>query len=154
MEEAEQADRVLVMARGNILADGSPRDVFSDIDTIRANAALGATALQEVPTEYITETELANKNYASSSYVIGELAKKSDTGHTHSEYVTETELTSKNFTTVSDVENKINALDATISGNSSHVTVKITEENGKLSSLNVTESNSLNYSAKKPNHVL
>ena len=97
--------------------------------------------LTSVPAEYITETELANKNYATSSYVIGELAKKSDTGHTHSEYVTETELTSKNFTTVSDVENKINALDATISGNSSHVTVKITEENGKLSSLNVTESN-------------
>ena len=83
------------------------QDVISDLDTIRSGAELGATALQEVPSEYITETE----------------------------------LTSKNFTTVSDVENKINALDATISGNSSHVTVKITEENGKLSSLNVTESN-------------
>lgn len=83
------------------------QDVISDLDTIRSGAELGATALQEVPSEYITETK----------------------------------LTSKNFTTVSDVENKINALDATISGNSSHVTVKITEENGKLSSLNVTESN-------------
>lgn len=83
------------------------QDVISDLDTIRSGAELGATALQEVPSEYITETK----------------------------------LTSKNFTTVSDVETKINALDATISGASSHVTVKITEENGKLSSLNVTESN-------------
>lgn len=39
--------------------------------------------------EYITETELANKNYTTSSYVNGELAKKSDTGHTHSQYLTE-----------------------------------------------------------------
>ena len=50
MEEAEQADRVLVMSRGNILADGSPRDVFSDIDTIRA---AGLTVPQT--TEFLAE---------------------------------------------------------------------------------------------------
>lgn len=36
MEEAEQADRVLVMADGKILSDGTPRAVFSDIDTIKS----------------------------------------------------------------------------------------------------------------------
>ena len=36
MEEAEQADRVIVMADGKILSDGTPRAVFSDIDTIKS----------------------------------------------------------------------------------------------------------------------
>ena len=36
MDEAEQADRVLVMADGKILSDGTPRAVFSDIDTIKS----------------------------------------------------------------------------------------------------------------------
>lgn len=36
MEEAEFADRVLVMAKGQILSDGTPREVFSDVDTIKA----------------------------------------------------------------------------------------------------------------------
>ena len=41
----------------------------------------------------------------------------------------------------------ISDLDATISGASSHVTVKITEENGKLTSLNITESDIASASA-------
>ena len=82
------------------------QDTISDLGTIRSGAALGATSLQAVPSEYVTETE----------------------------------LNAKKFATVSGVDAKINALDATISGNSTHVTIKITEENGKLSSLNVTES--------------
>ena len=65
------------------------QDIISDLATIRSNAAKGATALQSVPAEYVTEMELASKNYVTSSYVIGELSSKSDTGHTHSEYLTE-----------------------------------------------------------------
>ena len=101
------------------------QDTISDLDTIRSGATLGATALQAVPSEYVTEAELSAKKYLTS---------------VPSEYITETELTSKNFATVSGVDTKINELDATISGNSTHVTISITEENGKLSSLNVTES--------------
>ena len=67
----------------------SKQDVISDLATIRSNAAKGATALQSVPAEYVTEMELANKNYVTSAYVIGELSSKSDTGHTHPEYLTE-----------------------------------------------------------------
>lgn len=41
----------------------SKQDVITDLDTIRAGAAKGATALQYVPDEYVTETELNNKGY-------------------------------------------------------------------------------------------
>ncbi len=39
------------------------QDTISDLDTIRAGASKGATALQAVPAEYITETELEAKGY-------------------------------------------------------------------------------------------
>ena len=42
------------------------QDVITDLDTIRSGAALGATALQSVPSEYVTETELNNKGYLTS----------------------------------------------------------------------------------------
>ena len=42
------------------------QDTISDLDTIRSGAALGATALQSVPSEYVTETELNNKGYLTS----------------------------------------------------------------------------------------
>lgn len=45
------------------------QDEISDLSTIRSNAAKGATALQSVPSEYVTETELTNKGYATSSSV-------------------------------------------------------------------------------------
>lgn len=37
------------------------QEIISDLETIRSNAAKGATALQEVPEEYVTETELEKK---------------------------------------------------------------------------------------------
>ena len=43
------------------------QDVIQDIDAIRSGAAKGATALQSVPSEYVTETELSNKGYATIS---------------------------------------------------------------------------------------
>jgi len=36
MDEAENADRVLVMNKGSIVADGTPKEVFSDIDLIES----------------------------------------------------------------------------------------------------------------------
>ena len=120
------------------------QDTISDLDTIRNGASLGATALQAVPDTYVTKSELEGKKYLTSvpsEYVTEtELSAKKYLTSVPSEYITETELNSKNFATVSGVDTKINGLDATISGNSTHVTIKITEENGKLSSLNVTES--------------
>jgi hypothetical protein len=45
------------------------QDVITDLETIRSGAALGATAVQQIPSEYITETELADKEYATTSQV-------------------------------------------------------------------------------------
>lgn len=43
------------------------QDKISDLETIIEGAALGATALQSVPSEYVTESELTNKGYATTS---------------------------------------------------------------------------------------
>lgn len=45
------------------------QNVIEDLETIRSGAAAGATALQAVPSEYITETELTDKKYATTSQV-------------------------------------------------------------------------------------
>ena len=72
---------------------GNKQNIISDLETIRSNAAKGATALQEVPSEYVTETELESKGFINAGYVTEELKMKSDTGHTHDDkYYTKTEV--------------------------------------------------------------
>lgn len=56
------------------------QDTITDLAEIRAGAALGKTALQTIPEEYITETELANKGY------ITNVSDKADINHKHEEY--------------------------------------------------------------------
>lgn len=103
-------DELVTFVSDKIIA--KKQDIISDLDNIRSNAAKGATALQSVPAEYVTEMELANKNYATSSYVIGELNSKSDTGHTHTEFTTlQNNINTK--VNASDYNAKINELDAT-----------------------------------------
>ena len=48
-------------------AASGKQDKITDLDAIRSGAAAGATALQSVPAEYVTETELTNKGYATTS---------------------------------------------------------------------------------------
>ncbi len=36
MDEAAQADRLIVLSRGQVVADGSPREVFSDVEGLKA----------------------------------------------------------------------------------------------------------------------
>ena len=36
MEEAIQADRVIVMDRGKIVMDGTPKEVFSQVETVKS----------------------------------------------------------------------------------------------------------------------
>lgn len=50
-----------IIGVGDITIEGGSGSSIEDIEEIRAGAALGKTALQEVPSEYITETELASK---------------------------------------------------------------------------------------------
>ena len=47
------------------------QDKIADLETIRSGAAKGATALQSVPSEYITESELNAKSYATTSQLSG-----------------------------------------------------------------------------------
>jgi hypothetical protein len=54
------------------------QDVISDLAAIRDGASKGATALQGVPSEYVTETELTNKGYATTSSVNTALEGKVD----------------------------------------------------------------------------
>lgn len=97
------------------------QDVIPDLATIRSNASKGATALQSVPSEYITESELNAKGYLTEHQdisgkqdVIADLAtirSNASKGATAlqsvpSEYITETELSTelgKKQNTISDL---------------------------------------------------
>ena len=48
-------------------AANGKQDTIEDLDAIRSGAEKGATALQSVPSEYITESELTAKGYATTS---------------------------------------------------------------------------------------
>ena len=54
------------------------QNVITDLATIRSNASKGATALQSVPSEYVTESELSAKGYATTSQVNAKQDKISD----------------------------------------------------------------------------
>lgn len=55
-----QIDNILDSVEGK-------QNEIEDLASIRSGAAKGATALQSVPSEYVTETELSNKGYATIS---------------------------------------------------------------------------------------
>ena len=54
------------------------QDVITDLDAIRANAEKGATALQEVPAEYVTEKELEDKGYLTEHQSLGNYYTKEE----------------------------------------------------------------------------
>lgn len=54
------------------------QDIISDLDAIRSGASKGATALQSVPSEYVTESELVAKEYATKSQVNAKQDKITD----------------------------------------------------------------------------
>ena len=57
---------------------GKKQDVVTDLASIREGASKGATALQSVPSEYVTESELVGKGYATVSSVNAALGDKVD----------------------------------------------------------------------------
>ncbi len=75
LSDTEDLDSIIASIEQQIAAK---QDIISDLATIREGAAKGATALQSIPSEYVTETELTNKSYATTSYVSTELGKKVD----------------------------------------------------------------------------
>lgn len=74
------------LATKDELSDGlnKKQDIIEDLDSIRENASKGTTALQSVPSEYVTESELEQKGF---------LTEIPD------EYVTESELNEKGYLT-------------------------------------------------------
>lgn len=77
------------------------QDVISDLATIRSGASKGATALQSVPSEYVTETELNEKGYATTSAMNTALEDKVDK-------VSGKQLSTEDFTTA--LKTKLNGL--------------------------------------------
>lgn len=73
---------------GSVARTITESDIVSDIATIRQNANKGATALQSVPSEYVTETELAQKGYATTSSLNGKVDKVSGKGLSTNDYTT------------------------------------------------------------------
>ena len=51
------------------------QDKIDDLETIRSGAALGATALQSIPEEYVTETELTGKGYLTEQSLVNYYTK-------------------------------------------------------------------------------
>lgn len=67
-------NKILIMSGGDTMYAtvgniNSFIQATEDMEAIRSGAQKGATALQSVPSEYITETELNAKSYATESYV-------------------------------------------------------------------------------------
>jgi hypothetical protein len=56
------------------------QDAIADLDAIRSGAEKGATALQSIPSEYVTETELTSKGYATTSALNDKVDKVSGKG--------------------------------------------------------------------------
>jgi hypothetical protein len=54
------------------------QDVIEDLEIIRSGATKGATALQEIPEEYVTESELALKNFLTEHQSLEHLATKEE----------------------------------------------------------------------------
>ena len=73
--DSEDLESIIASIEQQIAAK---QDKISDLDTIRSGAAKGATALQSVPSEYITESELSGKGYATTASVNASLAGKQD----------------------------------------------------------------------------
>ena len=120
------ADLTEINARVDLVSErvddlqSEKQDSITDLAEIRANASKGATALQSIPSEYVTETELNQKGYATTTQlsnkqdIISDLsairanAAKGATAlqSVPSEYVTETELSQKGYATTSQLNNK------------------------------------------------
>jgi hypothetical protein len=64
-----------------LLSDVSGKqEAIADLDAIRSGASKGATALQSIPSEYVTETELTAKGYATTSALNDKVDKVSGKG--------------------------------------------------------------------------
>lgn len=101
------------------------QDVIADLADIRSGAAKGATALQSIPAEYVTETELEGKGYATTTQVNA----KQDT-------LSEAQLAAANSGITTD---KVSGYDSHIIDTDIHVTT------GDKAKWNAAEKNAKDY---------
>ena len=64
------------------------QDIINDLEDIREGASKGATALQSIPSEYVTETELNDKGYATTSALNEKVDKVDGKGLSTNDYTT------------------------------------------------------------------
>jgi hypothetical protein len=76
ISNTDDLDNIVSSIQNQIL---SKQDIIPDLDAIRSGAAKGATAIQSIPEEYVTEAELTGKGYATTNFVNTELNKKQNT---------------------------------------------------------------------------
>ena len=131
------------------------QDVISDLETIRTNAAKGATALQSIPSDYVTESELESKGYLTQHQSISHLATKAElSGYTtDSEFAALSNTVSQKantsalsgysttghnhddrYYTESEIDTKVNTLNNSINAkvNTSDYNTKINDIDGKI----------------------
>ena len=91
------------------------QDVISDLDSIRSGAALGATALQSVPSEYATEQWVNGQGFLKEHQDISNLATKSELATKQDVLVSGTNIKTINGTSL------LGSGDITIEGGSGNV---------------------------------
>ena len=105
-----------VVDLGNVITEhqdiSGKQDEIEDLDDIRSGAALGATALQSVPSEYVTESELSAKGYATTSALNGKVDKVSGKGLSTEDFTTalKTKLEGLNNYDDSEIEDAVSSL--------------------------------------------
>lgn len=112
------------------------QDKIDDLSEIRSGAALGTTALQEIPAEYVTETELESKGYLTSQSLEGYALKSeipSLDGYAKTEdiptipslddYALKSEIPSMdNYYTKDDIDSKFEIIDSLLGEANEYIT--------------------------------
>ena len=110
IEDSESLDNIIASIELQI---SNKQDKIDDLQKIRDGASKGETALQEIPEEYITETKLESKGFATTEQVnakqniiadLTDIRTNAAKGATAlqkvpDEYITETELEGKGYLT-------------------------------------------------------
>lgn len=91
---------------------GGKQDTITDLDAIRSGAEKGATALQSIPSEYVTETELTNKGYATTSSLNNKVDKVEGKQLSTEDFTTalKTKLEGLNAFDPTEINNKVDGL--------------------------------------------
>jgi energy-coupling factor transport system ATP-binding protein len=76
MQEAIQADRVVLMDKGSIVAEGTPREIFSSIDLLH-NLHLDAPVVAEIAARLYDESLLPRKGILSIAELVDEICRLS-----------------------------------------------------------------------------